>query len=80
MKPVENSAFPSKMVTFSTYVSLAYEVAEEKGFRSQLRGVGSQQANQNLMSDLAYAYNENNHSEASRRSAKQYLKQNLRPP
>lgn len=68
------------MVEFSTYVSLAYEIAAEKGFRNQLRGAGTQGANQQLMSQLADAYNANNHDEASRAEARRFLKDRLQPP
>jgi hypothetical protein len=43
------------MPQFSRYVQLAYEVADEKGFRDQLRGPGTAPANQSLMSELATA-------------------------
>jgi len=68
------------MVEFSEYVSIAYEIADEKGFRDQLRGPGSQAANQNLMSELAAAYNANDHSEATRTQAYSFLEANLGPP
>lgn len=68
------------MVQFSRYVGLAYEIAESKGFADQLRGPGSQQANQRFMSELADAYNENNHSEASVSAARQFLEANVGPP
>jgi len=68
------------MVEFSTYVQLAYDVAEQKGFRDDLRGPGTQQANQRLMSQLASAYNRNDHDEASRSAARRFLEENLGPP
>jgi hypothetical protein len=68
------------MVEFSEYVSIAYEIADEKGFRNQLQGSGSQPANQNLMSELAAAYNANDHSEATRSEAYSFLQANLGPP
>lgn len=68
------------MVAFGTYVGLAYEVAEEKGFADQLRGPGTQQENQRLMSELADAYNANNHVEATEDQARAFLRQNLMPP
>lgn len=68
------------MVAFSEYVSIGYEIAEEKGFIDQLNGPGSQQANQQFMSELATAYNENNHIEASRSAAYDFLEQNVMPP
>jgi hypothetical protein len=68
------------MVEFSEYVSIAYEVAEEKGIANQLRGPGTQQANNQFMSQLGQAYNENNHSEASRSAAYAFLEANVGPP
>jgi len=44
-----------KMVAFGTYVGIAYEVAEQKGIR--LEGPGTQDVNQQFMSQLADAYN-----------------------
>lgn len=68
------------VVTFAEYTQIAYEVAEQKGFASQLRGPGSQPANQRFLSELADAYNSNNHSEASRQAATQFLRANVGPP
>ena len=68
------------MVEFSEYVSIAYDVADSKGFGNQLRGSGSQPAIQNMMSELAAAYNANNHSEATRSQARTFLEANLGPP
>jgi hypothetical protein len=68
------------MVEFSRYVQIAYEVAESKGFASQLRGSGTQQVNRTFLSQLAEAYNELDHSEASEASATKFLEENLGPP
>jgi hypothetical protein len=66
------------MVEFSEYVSIAYEVADEKGI--QLTGPGTAQANQQFMSQLGEAYNANDHSEASRSAAYDFLEANVGPP
>lgn len=68
------------MVEFSEYVKIAYAVAEQKGFRNQLQGPGTQSANQQFLSQLARAYNENNHSEASRSKAREFLEASVGPP
>jgi len=68
------------MPQFSRYVELAYEVADEKGFGDQLRGPGTAPANQRLMSELATAYNENNHRQATDQQARAFFRQNLGPP
>jgi hypothetical protein len=68
------------MVEFSEYVSIAYGVADEKGFGDQLRGPGTQQANNQFMSELGEAYNANNHSEANRSAAYDFLEANVGPP
>jgi hypothetical protein len=68
------------MVAFSEYVSIAYEIIDEKGFGDQLRGPGSQPANNQFMSQLGEAYNANNHSEASRSAAYDFLEANVGPP
>jgi hypothetical protein len=68
------------MVEFSEYVSIAYEIADEKGFANQLRGPGSRPANNQFMSELGKAYNANNHSEASRSAAYDFLEANVGPP
>jgi hypothetical protein len=68
------------MVTFSEYTELAYEVAESKGFADQLRGAGTQEANQRFISELAEAYNANDHSEASRQAARRFLDERVGPP
>lgn len=54
------------MVTFSTYVSLAYDVVDEKGL--------SVDDPAEFMGDLADVYNANNHREASRSAAKSFLR------
>jgi len=66
------------MVAFGEYVSIGYEVAEEKGI--QLTGPGTAAANQQFMSQLADAYNENNHVEASRSAAYDFLEDAVGPP
>ena len=68
------------MPEFSRYVELAYEIADEKGFGDQLRGPGTAQENQQLMSELAEAYNSNNHREATDSQARAFFRQNLGPP
>jgi hypothetical protein len=68
------------MPVFSRYVELAYEVADQKGFGSQLRGPGTQRANQRFMSQLADAYNANNHRQASEAAARQFFQERLGPP
>ena len=68
------------MVEFSEYVSIAYDVADSKGFGNQLRGPGTQPANNQFMSQLGEAYNANNHSEASRSAAVEFLEANVGPP
>lgn len=68
------------MPEFSRYVQLAYEVADEKGFGDRLRGPGTQAANQRLMSELATAYRENGHREATVAQAREFFRQNLGPP
>jgi len=68
------------MVEFSRYVEIAYSVADSKGFGDQLRGPGSQPANQRFLSQLADAYNENNHSEASEQAARSFLQSSVGPP
>jgi hypothetical protein len=68
------------MVEFSEYVSIAYDVADSKGFGEQLRGPGTQPANNRFMSDLGKAYNANDHSEASRSAAVDFLEANVGPP
>lgn len=67
------------MVTFSRYVELAYEAAERNGAADELRGPGTQEANQQFMRDLSRAYEENNHSEASVQAAREFLRANVRP-
>lgn len=67
------------MVAFGTYVGIAYEVAEQKGI-TELQGEGTQERNQKFMSELATAYNENNHAEATESQARQFLKKNVVPP
>lgn len=54
------------MVTFSQYVALAYEVTDEKGL--------SVNDPNSFMSDLATVYRENNHSQAGKSAAKDYLR------
>lgn len=66
------------MVAFGTYVSIGYEVAESKGIR--LTGPGTQDANQQFMSQLADAYNEYDHVEATEQEARQFLQANVGPP
>lgn len=68
------------MVQFSQYVSIAYDVAESKGFADQLRGAGTQDANRKLMSQLGEAYNEYGHSKATESEARRFLRSNLGPP
>jgi hypothetical protein len=68
------------MVEFSEYVSIAYEIADEKGFSDQLRGQGTQPANNRFMSELGEAYNANDHAEASRSAAYAFLEANVGPP
>jgi hypothetical protein len=68
------------MVEFSRYVSIAYSVAQSKGFAEQLRGPGTQAANQQFMSELSKAYNENGHAEATEAQARQFLSENVGPP
>jgi hypothetical protein len=63
------------MVTFATYVKLAYEVADQKG--ATLSGPGTQDENQQFMSMLADVYNENNHSEASKQAARRFLEEEI---
>jgi hypothetical protein len=67
------------MVEFSRYIELAYEISEEKGIDG-LEGPGSQPANQRFMSQLAEAYNENDHAEASESDAEAFLRENVAPP
>lgn len=66
------------MVAFGTYVKIGYEVAEQKGIR--LEGEGTQDVNQQFMSQLANAYNENNHVEATEAQARKFLQANVGPP
>jgi len=68
------------MVKFSLYVGIAYETAEEKGFVDQLRGPGTQEANQQFMSQLAAAYNANDHDDASEQAARAFLREAVGPP
>jgi len=68
------------MPQFSRYVEIAYEVAEQKGFADQLRGPGTQAANQSFMSQLAKAYNKFDHREATDQAARQFFQENLGPP
>ena len=68
------------MVEFSEYVSIAYDVADSKGFGDQLRGPGTAPANQQFMSQLGQAYNANDHSEASRSAAYDFLEAHVGPP
>lgn len=68
------------MVTFARYVELAYEQLEQKGHAADLRGPGTQAANQQFMRELSAAYNANNHSEASVSAARQFLAENVGPP
>jgi hypothetical protein len=68
------------MVTFSRYVEIAYEVADEKGFGGDLRGPGSGPANNRFMSELADAYNRNDHAEASEQAARRFLQDAVQPP
>jgi hypothetical protein len=68
------------MVTFATYVGLAYDVLEAKGHAESLRGQGTQEENQRFMRQLSQAYNANDHAEATEEQARQFLRANVGPP
>lgn len=69
------------MVEFSRYVELAYEVAKRQSwYDREMRGEGSQRAHQRFMSELATAYRENGHADASVSAARSFLQQNVGPP
>jgi hypothetical protein len=68
------------MVEFSTYTQIAYDVADQKGFGDQLRGPGTQETNRRFLSQLAEAYNANDHSEATRSQAESFLEEAVSPP
>lgn len=68
------------MVAFSRYVEIAYELAESKGFADQLQGPGTGPANNRFMSQLADAYNQNGHAQATEAQARQFLQDAVGPP
>lgn len=69
------------MVEFSRYVEIGYRVARSRDWYSQqMEGPGTQNAHRNFMSQLAEAYNERNHRNATERQAEQFLEANVGPP
>lgn len=69
------------MVAFSRYVELAYEIAKSRPwYNRRMRGPGTQSVHRRFVSQLADAYNENNHQQATVSQARSFLEENIGPP
>jgi hypothetical protein len=69
------------MVAFSTYVAIAYDVAQSRDwYGREMRGPGTQPAHNRFMSELADVYDSQGHAEASESTARSFLEENVGPP